>query len=358
MVSVSLRDITKRFGGTVAVDGVTIDIGRGELFFLLGPSGCGKSTLLRTVAGFCGPDEGTVLFDARDVTRLPPHERNTGMVFQNYALWPHMTVEENVAYGLEVRKIRGPDRARRVREALGMVRMADYADRRPNQLSGGQQQRIALARALVIRPDVVLLDEPLSNLDARLRIEMRDEIRRIHRDVEITTIYVTHDQKEALSMADRVAVLRGGRVEQVGSPREIYSAPSSPFVAQFIGETNLVPGRVSSRRDGWVQVSTAMGEIRSSRPIEVETGAAVVCSIRPEALRLLCGHPAGDGSVVVARVESLTYLGEVDQVDLCAAGGQRLRALELNPWRAPRAGDEVKLFVRSEDVIVLREGAV
>ncbi|HRU06852.1 MAG TPA: ABC transporter ATP-binding protein, partial [Candidatus Brocadiia bacterium] len=234
MVSVNLQSVTKRFDRVTAVNGVTLQVERGELFFLLGPSGCGKTTLLRIIAGFCDATQGQVLFDDRDVTSLPAHKRNTGMVFQNYALWPHMTVEENVAYGLDVRKTPAAERKRRVAEALDMVRMAEYASRRPTQLSGGQQQRVALARAIVIQPDVLLLDEPLSNLDAKLRNEMRDEIRRVHRQTGLTAIYVTHDQKEALSLAGRMAVLRDGRVEQSGPPREVYDRPANAFVAQFI----------------------------------------------------------------------------------------------------------------------------
>ena len=354
MVSVRLQDVTKRFGEVVAVDSVSLEVRKGELFFLLGPSGCGKSTLLRSVAGFYDPDAGSVVFDDRDVTRVAPHLRNTGMVFQNYALWPHMTVEDNVGYGLEVRRIPKEERARRIRDALAMVHMAELAARRPNQLSGGQQQRVALARALVIEPDVILLDEPLSNLDAKLRLEMRDEIRRIHRETGITTIYVTHDQKEALSMADRVAVMDRGQIMQAGTPYEVYRRPASLFVAQFIGETNLIPGKAAGRENGLLTVHTELGPIASAVASDIEDGAAVVCSIRPEALEVLRRDPETDGAVLRATVNGLTYLGEIQQYDLGGEGEPALRALELNPGQPPGKGDEVRLFVRSEDVVVFR----
>jgi len=354
MVSVQLDQVTKRFGDTVAADAVSLAVEPGELFFLLGPSGCGKSTLLRTVAGFCEPDGGQVLLDGRDVTRVPPHRRSTGMVFQNYALWPHMTVEDNVGYGLEVRSISSEERQRRINEALEMVRMAGYGKRKPNQLSGGQQQRVALARALVIRPDVVLLDEPLSNLDAKLRLEMRDEIRRIHRDTGITTVYVTHDQKEALSMADRIAVMDQGRVVQIGRPEDLYRSPANLFVAQFVGETNLFHGKVDAGQDGTLRVTTALGDLVSSRPTSVECGSEIACSIRPEALQILRGEPQGEASVIQATVSGLTYLGEVVQYDLSAAGDQKLRSMELNPRDPPKPGEAVRLSVAWQDVVLFR----
>ena len=249
MVSVTFDKVTKRFGDVTALDRVSLQVERGELFFVLGPSGCGKSTLLRLVAGFYQPDAGRILFDGRDVCRIPPHKRNTGMVFQNYALWPHMSVQKNVEYGLSVRDLPASERQGRVRRALEMVQMEAYAERSPNQLSGGQQQRVALARALVIEPDVVLLDEPLSNLDAQLRLEMRGHIRRLHRDLGITMIYVTHDQKEALSMADRMAVLDAGRVSQVGEPRPMYCVPANRFVAtQIVKSVGLPESALNEER--------------------------------------------------------------------------------------------------------------
>ena len=241
---VLIRNLSKRFESTTALKDVSFEIASQELFFLLGPSGCGKTTLLRLVAGFYQPDAGELIFGEKPMNGVPPHQRNTGMVFQNYALWPHLTVAENIAYGLEVRSVSAAERETRVIEALSIVQMEQFARRMPNQLSGGQQQRVALARALVIRPDLLLLDEPLSNLDARLRLEMREEIRRIHAQTKITTIYVTHDQKEALSLADRMAIMHEGRIEQIGEPRDVYRSPANRFIADFIGETNWLPAQV------------------------------------------------------------------------------------------------------------------
>src|SRR3954467_4929698 len=259
MISIQIQQVTKRFGAVTALQHVDLTIEPGELFFLLGPSGCGKTTLLRSLAGFYFPEEGQIFFGDEDVTRLAPHKRNTGMMFQSYALWPHMTVAENVAFGLEERKVPRDEIKRRVREALESVRMGEYGTRRPNQLSGGQQQRVALARALVIRPRCLLLDEPLSNLDAKLRLEMRTEIRRVCKEYKLTTVYVTHDQKEALSISDRMAILDRGRVLQVGTPREVYRRPTCKTVANFIGETDFITGRIVSVGNGRLQVETSVG---------------------------------------------------------------------------------------------------
>jgi len=353
MVSVTLDDVSKSFGEVRAVDRVSLTIEKGELFFLLGPSGCGKTTLLRMIAGFYTADGGTIRFDDRDMTSVPPHKRNTGMVFQNYALWPHMTVAENVSYGLDVRDVSSGEQAQRVRKALETVRMDAYADRMPNQLSGGQQQRIALARALVIEPDVVLLDEPLSNLDAKLRLEMRDEIRRIHDSLGITMIYVTHDQKEALSMADRLAVMDRGHVEQIGPPREVYNAPMSVFVAGFIGETNFLPGRIAGRGEG-VRVRTSYGEIAAANAPEGLVGDEATCSIRPEAISVMTGDSALSGGSIEGRVESVVYLGDTEQYIVSLPDGRRIRCVEANPSQ-PRAevGETVRLTFHMEDVILL-----
>ena len=268
MVEIAIESLCKQFasGKTVAtaVDDVSLVIPAGSLFFLLGPSGCGKTTLLRMIAGFTLPTAGRILFDHHDISFVPPHQRDTGMVFQSYALWPHMTVAENVAFGLHVRKIKKPDRDQRVREALAMVQLDHLLDRRPNQLSGGQQQRVALARALAIRPKCLLLDEPLSNLDAKLRLEMRSEIRRIVKQAGTTAIYVTHDQKEALSMADSIAVLRAGKLEQTGTPEELYRRPATRFVADFIGESNFLTGVVESVEATAIVVRSSAGLIRAS----------------------------------------------------------------------------------------------
>src|SRR5688500_2482991 len=297
MISIRIQKLTKRFGAVTALQQLDLTIEPGELFFLLGPSGCGKTTLLRSLAGFYIPDEGTIRFGEEDVTRLAPHKRNTGMMFQSYALWPHMSVAENVAFGLQERKVAKDEIKRRVGEALESVRMGTYAERRPNQLSGGQQQRVALARALVIRPRCLLLDEPLSNLDAKLRLEMRTEIRRVCKEFKLTTVYVTHDQKEALSISDRMAILEGGRILQVGTPRQIYRRPARKTVAHFIGETDFIAGKVIAATDGRLRVATAIGEfdgVAGDSSFSPGIGQSVTLSIRPECWTLSREAPSGN----------------------------------------------------------------
>ena len=237
---VAVRNLTKRFGPLEVVSGINLAIEEGEMFTLLGPSGCGKTTLLRLIAGFYAPDEGEVCFDERKVNDVPPHERGIGMVFQNYALWPHMTVFENVAYGLKLQNIGRADITVRVTSALEKVKLSGLGARYPGQLSGGQQQRVALARALVLNPKILLLDEPLSNLDAKIRIQVRAEIRKLQKELGITTVYVTHDQEEALTLSDRIAVFSQGKVLQLGPPKELYERPANRFVADFIGINNLI----------------------------------------------------------------------------------------------------------------------
>ena len=348
--TIGIDNLTKVFGSgnnaAKAVDGATITIESGELFFLLGPSGCGKTTLLRMIAGFIDPTSGRIDFNGRDVTHLPPNKRNTGMVFQSYALWPHMSVEANVAYGLKLRKVPSAERRERALEALEAVRMKEYAARKPNQLSGGQQQRVALARALVIRPEVLLLDEPLSNLDAKLRIDLRAQIREICKASGITTVYVTHDQKEALSMADRIAIVRDGQIQQVGSPTQLYREPASEFVAGFLGETNFVEGSVESQGDDTVRVKTPAGMLEAKPVPGLNVGEQVVCSIRPESVRIAPDGPIG------AEVRGTTYLGEIAQHTL-DAGGINLHASELNPGAGRRDG-RVQIAVDPQDVVVLR----
>src|SRR4051794_9144496 len=286
MTSVRLEDISKRFGETVALDGISLTIEAGELFFLLGPSGCGKSTLLRLIAGLLAPTSGRIYFNDRDVTSLGTDKRNAVMCFQSYALWPHMSVAENIRFGLEVRHVGRAEQASRVAEAIRQVQLDAFAQRKPNELSGGQQQRVALARALVGHPDCLLLAEPLSNLDARLRLDMRTEIRRICRSAGLTAIYVTHDQKEALSIADRMAVLNKGRIEEVGRPQDLYVRPGSLFVANFMGETNILTGTVRMAENGRVEVQSKIGTIVSSVPAAtpLRAGDAVSVSLRPEAI--------------------------------------------------------------------------
>ena len=337
-VSIQIQDLVKRFGATTALDHVSLDIEPGELFFLLGPSGCGKTTLLRHVAGFYEPDEGTIRIGGEDVTRLPPHKRDTGMVFQSYALWPHMTLAENVAFGLRMRGVGRAETAERVRKALAAVKMEDKASRKPNQLSGGQQQRVALARALVVQPRCLLLDEPLSNLDAKLRLEMRGEIRRICKEAGLTAVYVTHDQKEALSIADRLAVMHAGRLEQVGAPLEVYRRPRNRFVASFIGETNFLPPDFFGAQ--------------ASFP-----GAAAL-SVRPEVVRF-GAPPAGAPALrFKGTVHGTVYLGETAEhlLDTGVPGVPELKVFELNPEVLARDESRpVEAWVAPSDVVPLSD---
>lgn len=330
MIDVHLKNISKQFRTgakeTVVLNNITFDIERGELFFLLGPSGCGKTTCLRIIAGLTRQDSGDLYFGDRLINTIPPHKRNTGMVFQNYALWPHMTVYQNVEYGLNIRKLPAHLKEEKVRKTLEITRMDEFADKFPNQLSGGEQQRIALARALVIEPDLLLLDEPLSNLDAKLRLELREEIKRIHREIGVTSIYVTHDQKEALSLADRMAVMRDGTIEQIGAPREIYNYPANKFVAGFIGDANFIDGvfyklalseaNVSKDR-GEVVVKTAIGDVYSSHTNKgfIE-GEAVTCAVRPEAIKILGASALDSPNQFIARLINLTYLGDSAELEL------------------------------------------
>ena len=355
MISIQVKQLTKQFGSVVALHGLDLTINPGELFFLLGPSGCGKTTLLRSLAGFYIPEKGQIFFGDEDVTRLEPHKRNTGMMFQSYALWPHMTVAENVAFGLEERRVAASEIKQRVGEALASVRMEKYADRKPNQLSGGQQQRVALARALVIRPRCLLLDEPLSNLDAKLRLEMRTEIRRVCQEFKLTTVYVTHDQKEALSIADRMAILESGHILQVGTPREVYKRPMCKTVANFIGETDFLPGKVLGLTGNYVTVETPVGKFDgvvgdpAYRPV---TGAVVTVSIRPECWEL--HRDAGETNVVKGRIGLSIYLGEVAQYEFVTSNGTQLKIFERNPRFVDGASrGELHATVAPDDVVVL-----
>ncbi len=355
MVSITLESVVKTFGPVRAIDDVSLRIEKGELFFLLGPSGCGKTTLLRMIAGFYQPDRGRILFDNKDVSYVPPHERNTGMVFQNYALWPHMNVRENLAFGLEMHRVSAQERRERVERALEMVQMGEYADRSPNQLSGGQQQRVALGRALVLEPDVVLMDEPLSNLDAKLRLEMREQIKRLHEQLDVTMVYVTHDQSEALSMAERMVIMRQGRLDQMGTPREIYNRPTTRFVADFIGETNLIRGKIREIGES-ATVETPVGALFSSVVYEgAKVGDSVYCSIRPERLDLLEEEQTRP-NMLTGEVFRVVYLGHNEQYFLKLQDGTELKLIEHDP-EFPKAevGKIAKLGCDASDVVLLRE---
>ncbi|WP_328888950.1 ABC transporter ATP-binding protein [Streptomyces sp. NBC_00316] len=326
-MAIRLQNLRKTFGRTEAVAGVDLEIADGEFFSMLGPSGSGKTTVLRMIAGFEAPTGGTVELAGADVTRLAPFERDVHTVFQDYALFPHMTVEQNVAYSLKVRKVPKPERLKKAREALASVRLADFGDRRPSQLSGGQRQRVALARALVGRPKVLLLDEPLGALDLKLRERMQVELKSIQREVGITFVFVTHDQEEALTMSDRIAVFNQGCVEQVGTPAEIYERPATPFVAGFVGTSNLLTDDVA----------------------EQVVGDRATYSIRPEKIRVLKESAVADEprhSRAAGTVAEVVYLGDATRflVDLDAGG--RLTALHQN------------LETSSEDVAAFRGSRV
>jgi iron(III) transport system ATP-binding protein len=356
MTPVRIQNLVKRYGDVYALNDVSLSIEGGELFFLLGPSGCGKTTLLRSLAGFVTPEGGSIQLGEQDITHTPPNQRDTAMVFQNYALWPHMSVADNVGFGLEVKGISGQQRRERIHEALSLVQMERLGERKPNQLSGGQQQRVALARALVVRPKCLLLDEPLSNLDAKLRLHMRRVIRKLCKQLNLTTIYVTHDQKEALSMADRIAVLRDGKIEQIGTPVELYNRPCNRFVAEFIGETNFIEGQVTGQKDGYCVLQSQAGAIRALTPDGVAAGTQAV-SVRPESIRIGCGRDdAAEMNQVEGTLLDTVYLGEFAQYEVEIAGGAVVKALQQNPKAAPpEPGKKVTLEFSPADAIVLVE---
>ena len=346
MTSVRLEHLHKQFGETIALDHIDLHIEAGELFFLLGPSGCGKSTLLRLIAGLHEPTDGRIFFNDRDVTPLGTDRRNAVMCFQSYALWPHMTVRDNVRFGLDVRKTAAGEAIRRVDEVLKLVRMETLAGRKPNQLSGGQQQRVALARALAVKPDCLLLDEPLSNLDAQLRHEMRSEIRRICKTTGFTTIYVTHDQKEALSVADRIAVLKNGKLIQVGTPSELYHSPQTSFVAGFIGQTNLLPGKTV----GGTAVDTAAGRIIVGKSTSPDRN--VILSIRPEQIRIAVNEAIAGRNRLNGKVMQTTFLGEASEHEILV-NDQRLKVISTPPlFSVP---PELTIEFTPEDVVMLPE---
>jgi len=320
-MQVRLTDVVKRFGPVEAMAGVSVTITDGEFFTLLGPSGCGKTTTLRVIAGFYDPDAGTVHFDDTLMNGVPPAERGIGIVFQNYALWPHMTVYENVAYGLRLRRVPPAEIRRRVEATLEQVGLQGLGDRTPGQLSGGQQQRVAVARALVLNPRVLLLDEPLSNLDAKVRARLRSEIRRLQQELRITTVYVTHDQEEAMVLSDRIAVMDRGRILQIGTPVDLYERPASLFVADFIGTNNLIAGTVTASRDGQVVVETPAGPLRGVARGALAPGSRAVVAVRPEHLVLQREAPGPLDVTLAGRVVLSQYLGNVVRYELETGGG-------------------------------------
>jgi len=358
---VEIDHVTKRFSDYAAVTEADFSIAAGEFFSLLGPSGCGKTTTLRMIAGFETPTEGAIRLEGVDVSRVPPHKRNVNTVFQHYALFPHMSVWDNVAYGPRSRKIdkalgKGSVR-RRVDELLEIVRLTDFAERRPAQLSGGQQQRVALARALVNYPSALLLDEPLGALDLKLRHAMQFELKRIQREVGITFVYVTHDQEEALTMSDRIAVMNAGNVDQIGSPTEIYDRPATVFVASFIGQANLWAGRQTGRTNrDFVEVDV-LGTTLKARPGDttIEPGGHATLMVRPERVRVSVDVPSGDVATVGATVKDLTFQGPVVRLMMAAPDDSTIIAHVGPEQDLPmlRPGDDVHVSWAPEASLVL-----
>jgi spermidine/putrescine transport system ATP-binding protein len=349
-IDVRLVDVVKRFGDAVAVDHIDLEVQNGEFFSLLGPSGCGKTTTLRMVGGFEQPTSGLIELQGEDVTWLPPYKRNVNTVFQNYALFPHLTIFENVAFGLRRKGVKGDEVKSRVTEMLSLVELPGYELRKPTQISGGQAQRVALARALINRPGVLLLDEPLGALDLKLRKQMQVELKRIQQEVGITFIYVTHDQEEAMTMSDRIAVMNKGRYEQLGDPESLYERPTTRFVAGFLGISNLLPGTVEGRDGDYVTVKLADGsKVRAPRAV-AEGRDTISIGVRPEKFRLREpseGTPEGHNQLSGV-VRDASYLGVSTQYQIDARGGARLTVYEQNVERATRA----ELWTPGEEVLM------
>jgi spermidine/putrescine transport system ATP-binding protein len=352
---VRLVELTKRFGEMVAVDRVSLDIAPGEFFSLLGPSGCGKTTTLRMIGGFEEPSSGRIELRGRDVTNDPPERRPLNMVFQSYALFPHLTVFENVAFGLRRRHVGGDEVGRRVGAALELVRLTGFDKRRPDQLSGGQQQRVALARALICEPTVLLLDEPLGALDLKLRRQLQVELKRVQSEVGITFVYVTHDQEEALGLSDRIAVMNGGRIEQLGTPEELYDRPRTRFVADFIGTTNLFEGVVESVGGGQAVVVLSGGERCAVAAGGLAAGQHVELSVRPEAveIRSVPEDAAAETTALLGREEHSSYLGTSVSHIVRTDGGLRIAAVMPRTAERPKVGGRIRISWRPGDALVL-----
>jgi putative spermidine/putrescine transport system ATP-binding protein len=358
-----LRDLRKRFGSAVAVDGIDLEVRRGEFVTLLGPSGSGKTTTLRMIAGFMSPSGGSIEIDGQDMTRVPPYRRDVGMVFQNYALFPHMTAAQNVAFPLRMRKQSKAEIDRRVGDALDLVKLRHLADRYPRQMSGGQQQRIALARAVVFEPQLLLMDEPLGALDRKLREALQLEVIRVSRELGATVLYVTHDQEEALVMSDRIAIFSEGRIEQLGSGEDLYDRPASLFVADFIGESNILRGRYEAdgTEGGWMTRGASRWRVgrAAASHASLDAGAAAALVIRPERTRIVdvAGELPGDANVVEATVGEVLNLGPDTKYELTLEGGQRVAVREprAGSGRALQRGDRVRLTWAVEDGLLVAD---
>ena len=348
----SIQQVRKSFGATTVVQEFDLDVNQGEFVSFLGPSGCGKTTMLRIVAGFEEPSAGKVFIGGKDVTGLKPNQRNIGMVFQAYALFHNMTVAQNIGFGLKVAGVSKGDAAARVAEMLRLIKLPDLGDRYPFQLSGGQQQRVALARAMAAKPQVLLLDEPLSALDAKVRVSLREEIRAIQKTLGITTIFVTHDQEEALSMSDRIVVMNNGRAEQVGTPFDVYNKPATRFVANFVGTLNVIEGKVTDPAAGRVRVGSS--EIVLGRPLQGGQGDKVSLALRPEAVSV--GRRDGRETVLDGSIADVSFLGSVIRIRASVGDSSILLDTFNNPDAPPPAvGDKVALAFAPADVLVLRD---
>ena len=353
MSSLAIRSVNKSFGSNTVVRDFDLTMGDGEVISLLGPSGCGKTTVLRMVAGFETPSTGRIEIDGQNVTPLRPNQRKIGMMFQSYALFPNLTVAGNVAFGLKVAGLSRMETNKRVDEMLGMVGLVGFGGRYPFQLSGGQQQRVALARAIAPRPKVLLLDEPLSALDAKIRVSLRGEIRAIQRELGITTLFVTHDQEEAMAMSDRVVVMTGGRADQVGTPDEIYNRPATRFVAEFIGALNLLPGRLRDPATGAIE--TKAGTVALGRLINQPVGADLSLAIRPEMLRLLAPGENAAGLAFSGKLITRDFLGAIIRLRAQVAEGQTfvIDCFNRDSGAIPHPGQDIRFGVQPEEVVLL-----
>ena len=352
---VELREVSKKFGSFTALEEVSFEIAEGEFMTFLGPSGCGKTTCLRLISGFEHPSTGEVFIAGKNVTHDPPYRRSVNQVFQTYALFPHLSVYENISFGLRMQKLAAPDVKQRVDRIVEMTSLQEFANRKPAQLSGGQRQRVALARAIVCEPKVLLLDEPLSALDAKLRTQMRSELKQLQKRLGITFIFVTHDQEEALSMSDRIAVMSCGRVEQIGTVNEIYYQPATRFVATFIGETNIVEAEIVEKSADLIRCRIEGGMTLAVRPGTSAESSSVLLSLRPEKIRLYRSRPEGQ-NVFSGRIVVQVFKGAVNDLTLAVSGGLELRALIANDGQQElvfQEGEEVFCRIQPEDVNII-----
>ena len=356
-----IANLTVKFPGTVAVDNASIDVKPGEFFTLLGPSGCGKTTLLRTIAGFCHQNEGHIYFNDRLVDLLPAHRRDTGMVFQNYAVFPHLTVWQNIAYGLRARRVPKLEMSERIKEAIRLVDLNGYEERKPSQLSGGQQQRVVVARATVVRPQILLMDEPLANLDAKLRVRLREELRELQRELGITTIYVTHDQEEALSISDRIAVMWMGKVQQIGSPMEVYRHPVSKSVAEFVGEGTFFTGVVCHMNDDEITVELEDGKrlvSDSLSRLETTEGDSVRLGFRPQDAKIVINPAPNAENILIGTVIQKMYFGGLVRYNFETSSGLQMQAEEYAPIRdgSNTEGDAISISIPRDRLMVFPVG--